>query len=47
MDAEGSIPSPRCRHHVDRHRTTGSADQLRTIVAVEETSGVFDDRRPF
>jgi len=23
--AEGSIPSPRRRHHVDHHRTTGAA----------------------
>jgi hypothetical protein len=41
---EGSIPSPRCRHHVDRHRTTGTAGRLRIAVPVEETSGV--DQRP-
>jgi large subunit ribosomal protein L22 len=28
--AEGSIPSPQCRHHVDRHRTTGAAGRSAT-----------------
>ena len=37
--AEGSTPTPRCRHHVDRHRSTGAVD--RCEAAVEETSGVF------
>src|ERR1700741_4930983 len=42
MKLEGSTPSPWSRHHVDRHRTTGS----RAAVAGEETSGRFsDDRR--
>src|SRR4051812_47403251 len=50
--AEGSIPSPQRRHHVDLHWTTGAADRPLSA-AVEETSGVFgaasaarrDDRR--
>jgi hypothetical protein len=43
LSVEGSIPSPRCRHHVGRHRPTGTADRLAVnlfFVAVEETSGV-------
>src|ERR1700722_5518670 len=31
-DVEGSIPSPRCRHHVGRHRTTGAAGRPRIVV---------------
>jgi hypothetical protein len=38
--AEGSIPSPQRRHHVDLNWKTGAADR-EFVLAVEETSGVF------
>ena len=42
--AEGSIPSPRCRHHVDRHRTTGAAGR-RLAGRRKRPPALLDDRR--
>src|ERR1700761_7089399 len=49
LTAEGSIPPPRCRHHVTQNRATVPRAAATVCATAEETSGVavhFSDRRP-